>query len=286
MRGAGKTRSWQYSIMGCADTNWNLLLKKNIGRDKIFEKGCGVAEIPWLPLPSTQAAKLEKDAFADFNIAVYKGGVWPFSFVGTGPKEYSLCWPQEDELVGRWVNINKKESPFLNNNIEVLVRRMQKTTLNVTVKGVDLVADSDHENERRLAVLFEIYKQNGTVCAEFLMVEEMNNMTWGNVYNKLSAWCHIKHQDMKWYDFVPLVSKARPLGNYSYDLDAHMGRFFPEISAFSTCKIEANLLPCYQHRSCERGKSAANFKAGRKRENPTNEERQEAAKAVKTQRRA
>ena len=290
MRGAGKTRSWQYSIMGSADTNWNLLHQKNIGMDKIFEKGCHVADIPWLPLPSTQAAKLEKDAFADFNIAVCKGGRYPFSFVGTGPKEYSRHWPQEDELVGRWVNTNKKESPFLNNNIEVLVRRMQKTTFNVIVKGVDRVQDSDCENEFRLAVLFQIYKQSGTFCAEFLMVEDMNNMRWGNVYNKLSAECDIKQQDMKWYEFVPVVSKALPLGNYSYDLAVHMGRFFPEIAAFNTCKMESNLLACSQPRSCGRDfhessvakESAANFSTSRKRGNIVAGKE----KAAKSQRRA
>ena len=268
--------------MGHADTNWSLLSARKIGMDNVFQNGCPVLEIPWRPLPSTQAAKLQKDTFADFNIAVYKGGVWPFAYRGPGPKEYAEHWPHNEQLIGRWVNMNAKKSPFLNNNIQVLVRRMQKTTFNVSVIGVDRAEGL--ENECRVAVNFEVSKTRpyGAICTQVLMVADINNMKWGSVYDRLSTVCSIAEQDKKWYEFVPVVAVTRRLGNGLFDRGEDLGKYFPELGVTNILRMVPTLETCDGDGSSGKANGDAGKKRGKKRGSSTVENAAKAAKAAKT----
>lgn len=268
--------------MGHADTNWSLLSARKIGMDKVFQNGCPVFEIPWRPLPSAQAAKLQKDTFADFNIAVYKGGVWPFAYRGPGPAEYAQHWPHNEQLIGRWVNINAKKSPFLNNNVQVLVRRMQKTTFNVSVIGVDRTEGL--ENECRVAVNFEVSKTEpyGTFCTQVLVVADINNMKWGSVYDRLSTVCGIAKQDMEWYEFVPVVAFTRRLQNCTYDRAEDLGKYFPELAVTNILCTVPTLVTCDGVDPSEKANGDAGKTRGKKRGSSTVENAAKAAKAAKT----
>ncbi len=236
-------KQWQYSLMGSdgtngsGGTNWNRLNVAGIGLENSFVESPAfpVARIPWLALPAYQAGKLDADPGANFNIALFKGGIWPFARAGNCPLQYASTWPHDEQMVGIWKNTNTKRSPFLNNNISVMIRCMLKKTMTISLEGVDQL-----NNEGRLLANFKIFKQSGELCAEVQVCDDVRRLNWGYVMDALKDKCSIGMLDMQWYQFVPTPSKYSPLqGHYHMGHRAvHLANIFPQMARmFSFCHL-------------------------------------------------
>jgi len=233
-------KQWQYSLMGTNDTNWGRLEVAGIGLGNAFVQSSPLVEIPWRPLQPYQAAKLDADDRADFNIALRKGGVWPFAFVGLCPDEYDSDWPHDEQMVGKWHNVNRTKSPFFNNSISVLVRLMQKKKFKIINSWVDkLDTDGLPLGGHTVAAHFQILNMNGQYRAEVVVSDDTRSLNWGKVFDALTCKYSISEEDMQWYQFVPTTNIVPPLhdgvlSHYARDRAMPLAEFFPSLSPVVT----------------------------------------------------
>jgi hypothetical protein len=227
-------KQWQYSLMGTNDTNWGRLAVAGIGLGNTFVQSSPLAEIPWRPLPSYQAAKLDADDRTNFNIAIQKGGVWPFAFVCHCPAEYDSDWPHDEQMAGKWHNINRTKSPFFNNSISVLVRLMKKKKFKISNSWVDKLGTDGF-----VAAHFQIFNMNGQYRAEVVVSDDIRSLNWGKVFDALTGKYSISEEDMQWYQFVPSTNIVPPLhdgilSHYARDRAMPLAQFFPSLSPVAT----------------------------------------------------